>query len=156
MLNYIFRSQNNNIMEKAAKTRYSDSELQEFKELIQEKLRMAIRNHVQIITSHPNHSAVFIKEWRGLTEPKLSKFKELRDNYEHEFRVILEDGENEDVFDRVDKKFATLTILSAVNWINEWYNPQGTMRPSEIASKLSAFILGGLRKKLVTDINYKP
>ena len=31
-------------MEKAAKTRYSDSELQEFKELIQEKLRMAEKN----------------------------------------------------------------------------------------------------------------
>jgi len=28
-------------MEKATKTRYSDSELQEFKDLIQEKLRMA-------------------------------------------------------------------------------------------------------------------
>jgi AcrR family transcriptional regulator len=122
----------------------------------EEKLRMAIRNHVQIITSHPDHSAMFIKEWRGLTEPKLSKFKELRDKYEHEFRVILEDGENEDVFDRVDKKFATLTILSAVNWINEWYHSDGAMTPDEIAKKLSDFIMGGLCKKFVTDPNYKP
>jgi hypothetical protein len=30
------------------------------------------------------------------------------------------------------------------------------MNAEEIAKKLSDFILGGLRKKLVTDINYKP
>jgi len=30
------------------------------------------------------------------------------------------------------------------------------MTAAEIAQKLSDFVLGGLRKKLVTDINYKP
>ena len=122
----------------------------------EERLRMAIRNHVLIITSHPDHSAMFIKEWRGLTEPKLGQFKEKRHRYEQQFRHILEAGENEDVFERVDKKFATLTILSAVNWINEWYHPEGGMRPEEIAKKLSDFIMTGLQKKFVTDPNYKP
>jgi hypothetical protein len=63
---------------------------------------------------------------------------------------------NEDVFDDVDEKFASLTILSTVNWINEWYKPNGKMSTEEIAQNLSDFILGGLRKKMVTDINYKP
>ncbi len=122
----------------------------------EEKLQMAIQSHVQIITQHIDQSAVFLHEWRNLSEPRLSEFKTLRDQYEIGFRTILTDGVNEDVFTDVDKKFATLTILSTVNWINEWYNPKGTMRPSEIATKLSEFILGGLRKKLVTDLNYKP
>lgn len=122
----------------------------------EEKLRTAIKSHVQIITSHPDHSSVFIKEWRGLSEPKLSEFKSLRDTYENQFRIILEEGENEDIFERVDNKFAVLTILSAVNWINEWYSPEGNMAPEEIAKKLSDFMLGGLRKKFVTDLNYKP
>ena len=56
----------------------------------------------------------------------------------------------------VDVKFATISILSTVSGITYWYNPQGTMSAHQIASKLSDFILGGLRKKLVTDINYKP
>ena len=38
-------------MEKAAKTRYSDSELQEFKELIQEKLRMAREEFLSLTSS---------------------------------------------------------------------------------------------------------
>lgn len=122
----------------------------------EEKLRMAIKNHVQIISENIDQSATFLHEWRSLSEPKLSAFKTLRDKYENEFKVILNDGVNEDIFDDVDQKFATLTILSTVNWINEWYNPNGKMNAEEIAKKLSDFILGGLRKKLVTDINYKP
>lgn len=122
----------------------------------EEKLRTAIKNHVEILTGNVNHSAVFLQEWRNLTEPKLTEFKELRNAYEKELRVIIKDGINEDVFDQVDEKFAALTILSTVNWVNEWYKPDGKMNAEQIATKLSDFILGGLRKKLVTDINYKP
>ena len=65
-------------------------------------------------------------------------------------------GKNEDIFDDVDEKFAALTVLSTLNWINEWYSPTGKMNAEQISQKLSDFILGGLRKKMVTDINYKP
>jgi TetR/AcrR family transcriptional regulator, cholesterol catabolism regulator len=122
----------------------------------EEKLRMAIKNHVQILTDNVDHSAVFLQEWRNLTEPKLNEFKELRNAYENQLRIIINEGINEDVFEAVDEKFATLTILSTVNWINEWYNPAGKMNPEQIAAKLSDFILGGLRKKRVTDPDYKP
>lgn len=122
----------------------------------EEKLRMAIKNHVRIITQNINQSAVFLHEWRSLSEPRLGEFKQLRDKYENELKVILGEGVNEDIFDNVDQKFATLTILSTVNWINEWYRPEGTMSAEEIAQKLSDFIMGGLRKKLVTDVNYRP
>lgn len=122
----------------------------------EEKLRMAIENHVKIIAENIDQSAVFVHEWRSLSEPKLDEFKTLRDAYENELKVILNDGVNEDIFEDVDQKFAALTILSTVNWINEWYNPNGKMSPTEIATKLSDFILGGLRKKMVTDMNYKP
>jgi AcrR family transcriptional regulator len=122
----------------------------------EEKLRMAIKNHVQIITENISQSAVFLHEWRSLSEPKLSEFKALRDDYEKGINTILTEGINEDIFADVDQKFASLTILSTVNWINEWYNPAGKMNAEEIANKLSDFIMGGLRKKLVTDLNYKP
>jgi AcrR family transcriptional regulator len=122
----------------------------------EEKLRMAIAGHIHIITSSPHKAAVFMHEWRNLTEPKLSEFKALRDSYEQGFRQLIKQGMEEDVFADVDEKFATLTILSTINWINEWYKPSGKMTHKEIADKLSDFILGGLRKKLVTDINYKP
>jgi TetR/AcrR family transcriptional regulator, cholesterol catabolism regulator len=113
----------------------------------EEKLRMAIRNHVSIICIDLNASSVFLHEWRHLNEPKLSEFITLRNKYENAFRAILENGTDENIFDVVDQKFAVLTILSALNWITEWYKPGGKMTPNEIADHLSDFILTGLKKK---------
>jgi AcrR family transcriptional regulator len=112
----------------------------------EEKLRLAIKLHIETITLNQNKSAVFLQEWRNLSEPNLSKFKMLRDQYENQFTIIIIDGENEDIFDFVDKKFAVLSILSTINFVNEWYKPDGKMNAAEIAEKLSNFILGGLKK----------
>ena len=122
----------------------------------EKKLTMAILYHVQIMTSNLDEAAVFLNEWRSLPPVSLLKFKKARDQYESEFRIIIKDGKNEDIFDNVDEKFAALTVLSAVNSIYTWYNPKGRLSPNEIANRLSTFILGGLRKKLVTDIDFKP
>lgn len=112
----------------------------------EEKLRLAIKLHIETITLNQNQSAVFLQEWRNLSEPKLTQFKMLRDQYENQFTIIIIDGENEDIFDFVDKKFAVLSILSTINFVNEWYKPDGKMNAAEIAEKLSNFILGGLKK----------
>lgn len=122
----------------------------------EEKLRMAIKNHVHILTENQAQSAVFMHEWRHLPGASLRDFKEMRNNYEEGFRKIIEEGINEDLFSAVDLKFAVLSILSSVNWINEWYSPEGKMTPDEIASKISDFVISGLRKTLVTDPHYKP
>lgn len=117
-----------------------------------EKLKMAVRLHVSIITRDIDASIVFLKEWRHLAEPRLSEFKRMRRKYEDGFTQILINGENENVFSAPDKKFAVLTILSALNWITEWYNPDGKMTPQEIADHLSEFIMSGLRVKEVIEI----
>jgi AcrR family transcriptional regulator len=112
----------------------------------EEKLKMAIHSHVNILANDLNASSVFLRDWRHLTEPKLSEFKELRNTYENSFKIILNNGEDENVFQTVDKKFAVLTILSALNWITEWYKPGGPMTPDEVAENLFNFILTGLKK----------
>jgi AcrR family transcriptional regulator len=113
----------------------------------EEKLKMAITHHIKILANDLNASSVFIREWRHLNEPRLSEFKELRNKYENKFKKILETGEDENVFEIVENKFAVLTIISSMNWIIEWYKPGGPMTPDEIAEQLFIFILTGLRKK---------
>ncbi|MFA6260452.1 MAG: TetR/AcrR family transcriptional regulator [Bacteroidia bacterium] len=121
----------------------------------EQRLRMAITFHVQIMTGNMDQSAVFLNEWRSLPEDKLEAFKKLRNQYENEFRIIVSDGKKEDIFDDVDEKLAALTILSAVNWIYQWYNPAGKMSPGEIADQLSNLLLSGIRKKLIIEPGYK-
>jgi len=112
----------------------------------EEKLGMAVRNHVRILTENMDSSWVFIHEWRNLTGSKKIEFIALRDRYENEFMQILENGESEGLFNDVNNKFATLTILSSLNWVVEWYRPNGAMSPNQISEKLTEFILSGLKK----------
>lgn len=112
----------------------------------EKKLRMAIQNHVEILTSNLTQSKVFLQEWKYLGEANKIEFIRLRDRYEKEFTVILQNGEDENLFQAVDKKFAVLNILSSLNWIVEWYKPEGAMNPTELATKLSDFVLTGLSK----------
>ncbi len=113
----------------------------------EEKLRLAVKNHVQILTNKLPEAHVFLREWRHLNEENLSRFIALRDRYEKGIETILQTGIDENVFQEVDKKFATLNILSSVNWIVEWYKPNGKMSAAEVADKLCAFMLTGLNKK---------
>ncbi len=109
------------------------------------KLRMMVDNHVAILTDDLDAAAVFIKEWRHLSEPRLSEFVKLRNQYEMGLREIIQTGIDENKFNEIDKKFGALTILSAVNGITEWYKPDGTLTPEEIAHRLYDFIWSGLK-----------
>ena len=111
-----------------------------------EKLRMAIKLHVEILTQNLDSAIIFIRDWRNLTGDTLEQFVSKRNLYEEGFKEIVQTGIDEGVFKETDKKFATLTILSSVNWIVEWYKPNGTLSAEQIADKLSNFILSGLEK----------
>lgn len=115
----------------------------------EEKLRMAIKLHVEILTENLDAAIIFIRDWRNLTGESLTTFIEKRNIYEEGIREIVQTGIDEGVFNETDKKFASLTILSSVNWIVEWYNPTGNLNAGQIADKLSNFILTGLKKESI-------
>jgi AcrR family transcriptional regulator len=111
-----------------------------------QKLRIAVKNHIAVITRNLDATHLFVHEWRHLTAEKRTLFISKRDAYEGEFRKIMLLGNREGLFKDVDAKFATLTVLATLNWVGEWYKPDGEMQPSEIADNLTNFILSGLQK----------
>jgi TetR/AcrR family transcriptional regulator, cholesterol catabolism regulator len=115
----------------------------------EEKLRIAINLHVKVLTQNLNSAMIFIRDWRNLTGKSLDQFILKRNAYEAGFREIVQTGINEGIFNETDKKFAALTILSSVNWIVEWYKEDGSLSSEQIATKLSDFILSGLKKDTV-------
>jgi AcrR family transcriptional regulator len=112
-----------------------------------EMLARAIRSHIKVITDNTDASAVFFHDWRYLSEPYLSEFREMRLKYEEIFRNILREGMVRKMFGKQDETFIVLTIFSTLNWVYEWYNPGGKFTPEEIADNLSSVILNGIRKK---------
>lgn len=110
------------------------------------KMEKAAIAHVKVITMNTNASAVFFNEWRHLSEPYLSDFLAMRDDYEGRFIDILEAGMATGEFKTVDSKFMMLTILSSLNWTHNWYKPEGSLSPREIGRRLANLILNGLKK----------
>ncbi|MCH8332081.1 MAG: TetR family transcriptional regulator [Bacteroidetes bacterium] len=112
-----------------------------------QKLMEAIRNHVKVIKHNSDAFAVFLNDWRYLSEPSLSEFKRQRKHYEDMFKDIIGDGMKQGIFKHMNVKFTVLTLFSSLNWIYLWYKPSGEMTPMEIADNLGALILNGLKTK---------
>lgn len=112
----------------------------------EEKIRLAIEAHVNTVVEHLEASTVFLNEWRYLRGDRLETIKAKRDLYESLVTEIIEEGIEWGVFpEGLDPKFATLHLLSVVNWIYQWYDPTKEKSPGEIVKIFTALILGGLK-----------
>lgn len=109
-------------------------------------LQKAICSHVKVITENTDASAVFFHDWRYLSEPYLSEFKKMRKDYENIFRKILKEGMLNGTFEKQDETFAVLHIFSSLNWIYEWFDPEGKLTPEQTGNQLAKLILNGMKK----------
>ncbi|MBF9224289.1 TetR/AcrR family transcriptional regulator [Hymenobacter ruricola] len=109
------------------------------------QLRQAIEAHVRVLTSDSAASAVFLHEWRHLSEPARGEFLALRDRYEAAFRELIAKGVAAGELHTPDTAFAALTLLASLNWLPAWYRPEGKLAPDEIAHRLAEQLLSGLR-----------
>ena len=111
-----------------------------------QKLRRVIGAHVKVITDSATSAEIFTTQWRHLSEPRRGEFADRRDAYEKMLRQLVHEGIRDGVLGDVDEKFATLLILSSMNWVYQWYRADGPMTPEEIARKLTEMLFNGLRR----------
>ena len=110
------------------------------------RLKKAINGHLAVIIRNMDASVVFLHEWRFLTDDKLTKYKKLRQQYEDKFCLIIEDGIKSNIFKQMDARFYCLTLFSSMNWIYDWYNPDGKYQLNEICDHLYDLIVNGISK----------
>ncbi len=110
------------------------------------KLRLAIEKHVEVITAQRDASAVFQHEWRHLSEPDLSVFRSMRNEYEDYFANIIREGIKNGHFRPTDEKLSVLSLLSSLNWLYDWYRPDGSLQPHEIAAHQAELFINGIQK----------
>lgn len=107
-------------------------------------LRLAIDSHVRVLIRDTAASAVFLHEWRHLSEPALSEFVQLQRDYEAAFRDMIARGVADGALRTPDPAFATLTLFASLTWLPNWYRPDGKLNPDQIAERLTDQLLGGL------------
>ena len=101
-----------------------------------EALAALVRAHVDVLTSDVDAAGVFVHEWRALAPEHRQAILDRRDAYEARFRRRIEDGIAVGAFAMTDPGIATSTLLSAVNGVAGWYDPDGRLPAARIADHL--------------------
>ena len=83
-------------------------------------------------------------EWRHLSEPELTRFLDLRREYEQKFLDIIESGISNNEIKNTDPKIALYTILSSVRWLQHWYNQNRHVSIENIQNNIINLLMRGL------------
>lgn len=111
-----------------------------------ERLRQAVTAHVTLIAGHLDELSVFLHEMKALDPKRREVIQAKTARYEHIFRDILHDGMRSGELAQVDPRLARYMIMSACNWMYNWYRPEGPYSPPEIAREFCDMLLNGLKR----------
>ncbi|RZK18686.1 MAG: TetR/AcrR family transcriptional regulator [Hymenobacter sp.] len=111
-----------------------------------EKITELLRRHVRLMTRHGAAVSVANNEWKALTEPRLTKFKQARKQYEKGFAALIEQGIAAGELQAVNVSVALFMLLSAVRWVELWYRPGRGLSAADLEADLLTMLLDGLKK----------
>lgn len=101
-----------------------------------EALAALVRAHVDVLTSDVDAAGVFVHEWRALAPEHRQAILDRRDAYQGRYRRRIENGIAVGAFAMTDPGIATSTLLSAINGVAGWYDPNGRLPAARIADHL--------------------
>ncbi len=96
-------------------------------------LTALVRGHVRVIVEDVGAASVFISEWRSLGEARRDAILQRRDAYERRFRDVIADGTATGDFTMTDPAIAATFVLTALNGVATWYQPDGRLGADRIA-----------------------
>ena len=84
----------------------------------------------QSVTRNLDNATVFFHEWRFLSPARRAQIAAQRDEYEALFRgVIAGRHRRRASFPAPTRVWAPLLVLSAGNWLYQWFRPDGALPP---------------------------
>jgi AcrR family transcriptional regulator len=106
-----------------------------------EVLAALVRAHVDVLTADVDEAGVFVSEWRALGPERRAAILDRRDAYEQRFRRRIVDGIAIGAFSITDPAVASSALLSALNGLATWYDPDGRLSADRIADHLVDLML---------------
>lgn len=98
-----------------------------------EAVASIVRAHVEVITADVGEASVFVYEWRSLGSARRAMVLARRDAYEARLRRHIADGIAIGAFGLTDSALAATVVLSALNGIATWYDPDGRLPAERVA-----------------------
>ena len=116
------------------------------------KLRMFIENHLSFFAANMAEMKVLSHEAESLRGDLHAHVSTRKDNYTRLARRILEEVQSlTNNGNAIDLTVATYELFGMMNWIYNWYDPQGKLRVHELAQHLTQLYLGGFSPGLIME-----
>ena len=109
-----------------------------------EKLRKAVRFHIEFHTTDTNETFVTDSELRSLDTVNYEKIVGMRDRYEQVYIQIMKDGVSSGKMKIDDVKLTAMALLQMCTGVSYWFNPNGSLEITEIADKYIDLLLWGI------------
>ncbi len=110
-----------------------------------EKLRRAILAHVEAFDRHYPHLFVYLREREEMKRRFREFIKLSPKQYERFWQQILREGIKSGEFRAdLDVQVVSYGVLGMLNWLYQWYRPQGRLSIREVAEQFTAMALSGL------------
>ena len=106
---------------------------------VRQRLRRITIVHVQYHAEHRYEAFVGHREIDSIEEPDRSVVLDLRRQYEGQFRKLVREGRQLGVFSTTSDRLSSYAILDMGIGVSAWYNPDGPVAPSELATTYAGF-----------------
>lgn len=109
----------------------------------EEKLRAAIRTHLDLLVKYKDNVNVYNSELRFLSVEKRHGYLRKRKLYGHCIEHIVDElkKQNAGYFKGLDTKIVAFAILGMCNWVGRWYRENGRYTLKEIAEMFYRLIM---------------
>src|SRR4051794_9419198 len=109
-----------------------------------ERIRLALRGHLDVVAQQLDAATVFTREWRALEGERRERFLAERRRYEERVRRLFHEGiEQGELRTDLEAASAALLFLSAANWAYTWLRPGADT--ATLADRFFLVLLDGMR-----------
>ena len=111
-----------------------------------EKIHSFVAGHASFNADNLAQMTVFFQDFKSLSEERRQVIVEERDLYDKHLRALIVAGQEEgSVLASVDPKIAAFWILGGMNWMYQWYRPDGSQSLEEITQAFAELAVNSVR-----------
>lgn len=112
-----------------------------------EKLRLAMRAYLQMLSEQGDLVSVLLLEHRSLEAEYHSRHVPNRDRFEKIWRDLIQQGVRDGSFQCENIPLTVRGLMGVMNWTITWYRPDGKLSIEQISDHFANVVLSGIENR---------
>lgn len=108
------------------------------------KLSLYVKTYALVVVSHDFGRCLAMLDESELTTGTRREVRAMKRRMDLALRCYVEEGIADGSIGTCNPKLVSFAIAGAINWIGNWYRPDGELRPAEIATEFARILTAGL------------